>query len=147
MPTTPGDLDPAVAAAVRASFARQGLMATLGAHLVQVAPGHVVITAELTPALTQQHGHFHGGVVGAIGDSAGGYAALTLMPVGSEVVTVEYKINFLRAAAGPKYACVTLARTPSATLMSKNENPSCCNPFGSSVCGKPRSIAAAMNAS
>ena len=100
MPTTPGDLDPAVAAAVRASFARQGLMATLGAHLVQVAPGHVVITAELTPALTQQHGHFHGGVVGAIGDSAGGYAALTLMPVGSEVVTAEYKINFLRAAAG-----------------------------------------------
>jgi uncharacterized protein (TIGR00369 family) len=86
---------------VRESFARQGLMGHLGAWLLDVAPGHVTIELPLASKLTQQAGHFHGGVIGAVADSAGGYAALSLMPVGSEVVTVEYKINFMRPAAGP----------------------------------------------
>ena len=93
--------NPDFAAVVRASFARQGLMTTLGARLFAIAPGHVVIEATLVPSLTQQQGLFHGGVVGALADSAGGYAALSLMPAGAEVVTVEYKINFMRGAIGP----------------------------------------------
>jgi uncharacterized protein (TIGR00369 family) len=88
-------------AVVRASFAKQGLMETLGARLVAIEPGRVAIEAILTPRLTQQQGLFHGGVVGALADSAGGYAALSLMPAGTEVVTVEYKINFMRGAIGP----------------------------------------------
>jgi uncharacterized protein (TIGR00369 family) len=86
---------------VRESFAKQGLMGHLGAWLLEVAPGRVTIELPLAAKLTQQSGHFHGGVVGAIADSAGGYAALTLMPAGAEVVTVEYKINFMRPASGP----------------------------------------------
>lgn len=85
---------------VRDSFARQGMMATLGARLASVEPGRILIEVPFVEGLSQQKGFFHGAVLGAIGDSAGGYAALTLLPAGSEVVTIEYKINFLRPALG-----------------------------------------------
>ncbi len=94
-PTTPD-----YAETIAQSFARQGVMALIGARLGTVEPGHVTISVPFSPAVGQQQGLFHGGIIGAIGDSAGGYAALTLMPAGSEVVTVEYKINFVRPAAG-----------------------------------------------
>lgn len=86
--------------AVRESFGRQGLMGTIGAWLVEVKPGRVVIELPYSQRISQQHGMFHGAVVGAVGDNAGGYAALTLMPASSEVLTVEYKINFIRPAQG-----------------------------------------------
>lgn len=85
---------------VQASFMRQGLLVDLGARLREVEPGRVRIALDFSDRLSQQHGQFHGAAVGAIADSAGGYAALTLMPAGSEVVTVEYKINFIRPARG-----------------------------------------------
>lgn len=94
-------LNPDFEAVVRASFARQGLMGTLGAWLVEVAPGSVTIEVPHAKKITQQQGFFHGGVAGAIADTAGGYAAMSLMPAGSEVLTVEYKINFVRPAVGP----------------------------------------------
>jgi uncharacterized protein (TIGR00369 family) len=85
---------------VRDSFAAQGLMGTLGAFLVEVEPGFVAIELPASLKVGQQRGLIHGGAIGAIADTAGGYAALTLMPAGSEVVTVEYKINFVRPASG-----------------------------------------------
>jgi uncharacterized protein (TIGR00369 family) len=94
--------DPAFEARVRASFARQGAMRTLGARIVSVAPGHCAI--ELTPsaAVSQQHGYVHAGVVAAIVDSAGGYAGYTLFPADSSVLTVEFKLNLLAPAAGER---------------------------------------------
>lgn len=86
--------------AVAASFAKQGFLVGIGTRLEQVSPGRVVFVLPFSVAVTQQHGYFHGGAIGAIGDSAGGYAALSLMPEGSEVVSVEYKINFIRPAVG-----------------------------------------------
>jgi uncharacterized protein (TIGR00369 family) len=50
--------------------------------------------------LTQQHGYFHAGVTAAIADSASGYAAYSLMPADSSVLTVEYKINLVAPAEG-----------------------------------------------
>lgn len=85
---------------VRASFAKQGLMTTLGATLDSVWPGVVEIIVSPHPAILQQHGFVHGGVVSAIADSAAGYAALILMPVDTGVLTTEFKINFLAPAAG-----------------------------------------------
>jgi uncharacterized protein (TIGR00369 family) len=82
------------------SFARQGLMRHLGAELVAAAGGRCEIACRPRPELTQQHGYVHAGVVAAIADSAAGYAALTLMPEGSEVLTVEYKLNLLAPADG-----------------------------------------------
>jgi uncharacterized protein (TIGR00369 family) len=86
--------------AVRASFDRQGFMAHLGARLVEVGAGTCTISCRPRPHLTQQHGFMHAGVIGAIADSAAGYAALSLMPLGSEVLTVEYKLNLLAPAEG-----------------------------------------------
>lgn len=92
--------DPDFEARVRASFAQQGLLVGLGARLAAIAPGSVTIELDFSERVGQQIGLFHGGAIGAIADSAGGYSALTLMPAGSEVVTVEYKINFTRPAHG-----------------------------------------------
>lgn len=92
--------DPDYAQVVARSFDRQGLMRTLAARLDLVEAGRVIIAVPFSDHVSQQQGLFHGAVIGAIGDSAGGYAALTLMPHGSEVVTVEYKINFIRPARG-----------------------------------------------
>jgi uncharacterized protein (TIGR00369 family) len=87
---------------VRGSFAKQGIMKLLGAEVVEVAEGRCVIEVPYSDELTQQQRYFHGAVAGAIGDSAGGYAALTLAPEDREVLTVEYKINFLAPAWGEK---------------------------------------------
>lgn len=85
---------------VRESFARQGLMKHLGAELVEVKAGHAAIRVPFRAELTQQHNYFHAGVSGAIADSACGYAAYTLMPADSSVLTVEYKLNLLAPADG-----------------------------------------------
>jgi uncharacterized protein (TIGR00369 family) len=92
--------NPDFAARVRDSFARQAAMRLIGARLTQVDPGRCVIELAVRDDLTQQHGFVHGGVVGMIADSAGGYAAFTLMPADASVLTVEYKINMLAPAAG-----------------------------------------------
>lgn len=93
-------LDPHFAQRVRASFARQRIMALIGAELAEVRPGACEIRLPFKDDLTQQDGFFHGGVVGTIADSAGGYAAFTLMPADSRVLTVEYKMNLLSPGDG-----------------------------------------------
>jgi len=92
--------DPEYARRVEDSFARQGLMKLLGAKLMGLAPGKAEIHVSFRRELTQQHEYFHAGVTGAIADSACGYAAYTLMPANSSVLTVEYKINLLAPAEG-----------------------------------------------
>ena len=95
-----GEVDSDVAARVRDSFARQGLMAHLGAELAEVSPGRVVIRLPYRDELTQQDGFFHAGASSAIADSAGGYAGLSVFPTASSVLTVEYKINLVAPARG-----------------------------------------------
>jgi uncharacterized protein (TIGR00369 family) len=88
--------------AVRESFARQGIMQTLGATLTRVASGACEIALPYRPELSQQHGFFHAGVVSTVADSAAGYAAYSLFPAGSSVLTVEFKVNLLAPADGEK---------------------------------------------
>ena len=85
---------------VQDSLARQGLMRHLGARLLQAEPGLCVVALPYSDRVTQQQGGFHGGAMGALADIAGGYAALTVVPEGMEVSTVEYKVNFLVAFQG-----------------------------------------------
>jgi uncharacterized protein (TIGR00369 family) len=92
--------DPLFAERVRESFARQGLMGTLQAELADVRPGYCEIRLPFRPGLSQQHGFFHAGATSAIADSAGGYAAFSLMEAGDSVLSVEYKINLLAPARG-----------------------------------------------
>jgi uncharacterized protein (TIGR00369 family) len=82
---------------VQASFERQGMMRHLGARLLEVGPGFCIVALSYRDEVTQQQGSFHGGAIGALADIAGGYAALTVVPDDAEVITVEYKINFLAA--------------------------------------------------
>src|SRR5256885_1899793 len=95
--------DPDFAARVRASFARQPAMRTLGATLEAVEPGRVVIAMAHRDELTQQHGYLHAGMLSAALDSACGYAAFSLMPVDAAVLTIEFKINLLAPARGPRF--------------------------------------------
>lgn len=94
--------DPQFEQRVRASFARQAVMATLGATLLRVAPGEVDIAAPYRADLAQQHGFLHAGILATILDSACGYAAFSLMPAGSAVLSIEFKINLLAPAAGER---------------------------------------------
>lgn len=99
-PLTPRD--PAFAERVRASFARQTFMTTLGAELVRVAPGAVDIGLGFHDTLLQQHGTMHAGALIAIADTAAGYSAMSLVAPGAGVVTAELKINMLNPGrAGP----------------------------------------------
>ena len=92
--------DPDFERRVRDSFGRQRFMGTIGARLSHVAPGEVDIELPITEALTQQHGFLHAGALATAADSACGYAALSLMPPGAAVLSVEFKINMLAPAAG-----------------------------------------------
>jgi len=85
---------------VAMSLARQGMMTHLGVRLLSASEGQVALALTYSDKLTQQQGGFHGGAIGALADIAGGYAALTVAPEGMEVVTVEYKINFLNSLQG-----------------------------------------------
>lgn len=85
---------------IRTNFARQGMMGTLGATLTRIAPGTVEISVPLRPDLSQQQGFAHGAVSFAIGDSAAGYAAVTLLDGDSDVVTSEMGIHYLAPGIG-----------------------------------------------
>ncbi|MEP7455659.1 PaaI family thioesterase [Phyllobacterium sp. SB3] len=85
---------------IRSSFAKQGLMSTIGASLTLVQSGVVEIELKPKSAISQQHGFVHAGAVSAIADTAAGYAALTQMPAGRGVLTTEFKINLVAPAVG-----------------------------------------------
>ena len=92
----------AVAQRLRGSFGRQTMMTTLGAEMVEAAQGRAVIAAPIGGHVLQQHGAGHAGLAFSLGDSAAGYAALSVMPAGSEVMTVEMKINLMAPATGDR---------------------------------------------
>ena len=88
---------------VRDSFTRQTIMNLIGGELTRVEPGVIEITLPYRADLTQQHGYVHAGIITTIADSACGYAAYTLMPPGSDVLAVEFKVNLLRPAQGDAF--------------------------------------------
>ncbi len=92
-----------IEALIRESFAHQTIMATIGARLESIEAGRVSIALPFAPHLCQQHGFLHAGVVTTIADSACGYAALSLMPEGSSVLTVEFKVNLMAPAKGDMF--------------------------------------------
>ena len=75
-------------------------MSTMQAEIVDILMGRVVLRLPILPAIGQQHGYAHAGASFALGDSAAGYAALSTMPEGSEVLTIEMKINLIAPARG-----------------------------------------------
>jgi uncharacterized protein (TIGR00369 family) len=102
VPRRGADADRIDASAVRASFAQQAFLRFLGIELVEVGDGRCILELGGRPELTQQHGYTHAGVIGALADTAAGYAALSAWPDGSEVLTVEYKLNLVAPATGAR---------------------------------------------
>jgi uncharacterized protein (TIGR00369 family) len=108
--------DPDFAERVRASFARQGAMATIGAALGEIAPGRVVLELSWQEGLTQQHGFLHAGIVATALDSACGYAGSTLMPADAGILTIEFKINLLAPAQGTRFRMEGTVLKPGRTI-------------------------------
>ncbi|MET9859144.1 PaaI family thioesterase [Streptomyces smyrnaeus] len=81
-------------------------MSHLGARITHIGPGRVHIVLPSRPEVTQQDGYVHAGATSAVADSAGGYAAFTLFPPDSSVLTVEYKVNLLAPAIGDRIEAV-----------------------------------------
>ena len=102
-PLRPVPPDPRYAERCRASFARQQAMALIGARMASIEPGRCEIELPFRVDLTQQKGYLHGGIVGMIADTACGYAAYSLMPASSSLVTVEYKINIVAPGLGERF--------------------------------------------
>jgi uncharacterized protein (TIGR00369 family) len=108
--------DPQFADRVRRSFDRQAAMRTLGAAVESVSPGHVVVTMLHREELTQQHGFIHAGMLAGALDSACGYAAFSLMPADAAVLTIEFKINLLAPARGPRFRFDARVTKPGRTI-------------------------------
>lgn len=102
---------------VRASFARQAVMATIGAELTRVHPGEVEIEMAYQPQFTQQHGFLHAGVVSTALDSACGYAAYSVMPADSSVLTIEFKVNLLAPGRGERFVFRGSVTKPGRTIV------------------------------
>ena len=112
----PAHLTPEVEERVRESFARQKLIHTLNGEISHVSPGELHISAPFDERFTQQDGFLHAGIVTTLIDSACGYAAYTLMPENSRVLSVEFKVNFLNPAQGQHFRAEGRVIKPGKTL-------------------------------
>lgn len=108
--------DPDFHRRVTEDFAKQTLMQTIGASLGHVAPGRCEVVMPKRADLCQQHGFVHAGITTTLADTAAGYAALSLMPAGAEVLSTEFKINLLNPAAGDSFAARAEVLKPGRTL-------------------------------
>lgn len=110
-------LDAAIRAKIEASFAAQPAMALLNARLSRVESGEVELTLPFDRKITQQHGFVHAGMLGAVMDSACGYAALSTMPLESGILTIEYKMNCLAPAKGEFFRLLGSVRKRGRTIV------------------------------
>jgi len=102
--------------AVRTSFDNQGMMHHIGATMTVIEPGYCEIHLPYSNKVNQQHGFFHGGVVGTIADNAGGFAAFSLLAEGDGILTVEFKVNITAPADGEKLIARGRVVRPGRTL-------------------------------
>ena len=123
-------LDPAAERRCRESFARQAFVLHLGGTIESVAAGRVSLRLPFGPELAQQHGFFHAGALTTLADTAAGYAAFTLMPEGSAVLTVEFKMNLLRPGRGAAAIARAEVLKPGRTLMAVRADVFCARQGG-----------------
>ena len=109
--------DPHFAERVRASFARQRVMQTLGVEITRIAAGEIEMAMPYGAAFTQQHGFVHAGIMATVLDSACGYAAFSLMPENSGVLTIEFKVNLLAPGRGERFLFRGSVTKPGRTII------------------------------
>jgi len=128
--------DPDYARRVRDSFSRQAFMETLGARIIHLAPGECDVEAPYAPGLSQQHGYFHGGVIATLADNAAGYAAFSLMPADSSVLTVEFKVNLLAPGRGERLVSRSRVSKPGRTLTVSHSRVFACDGGEERLCAE-----------
>jgi len=109
--------NPDFAARVKRLFEAQPYMRFIGASLVAVTPGYVEIALPFKPEIAQHHGYFHGAVIGALADNAGGFAAQSVLAKGFDVLTVEYKLNIVAPGKGERLVARGQVLRPGRTLV------------------------------
>jgi uncharacterized protein (TIGR00369 family) len=122
---TAAALDPGRERRCRESFARQAFVLHLGGAMEEIATGRAVLRLPFRPELAQQHGFFHAGALTTLADTAAGYAAYTLMPEDSAVLTVEFKMNLLRPARGAVAVARAEVLKPGRTLLAVRADVFC----------------------
>ena len=95
-------LSPVISEKIRQSFDAQAMMHTIGARIDAIEPGQVSLSVPILPSCTQQAGSGHAALSFALGDTAAGYSALSVMPDEAEVLTSEIKINLIAPAKGDR---------------------------------------------
>ena len=110
-------LSPEAEERVRDSFARQGFMKKLGVEFRGLGHGTCELAVTVDETMTQQHGFAHAGVTTTIADNAAGYAAYSIMPENSTVLTTEFKVNLLAPAKGPELVARARVIKPGRTLV------------------------------
>ena len=108
--------DPNFKDRVRASFAQQSAMRTLGVEIARLEPGEVELSMPYSPSFTQQNGYIHAGIITTALDSACGYAAFSLMPPDAAVLTVEFKTTLIAPAKGERFVFRANVVKPGRTL-------------------------------
>jgi uncharacterized protein (TIGR00369 family) len=88
--------------AVAGIFDKASFISHLGLKLVDVSEGACSVELVTDERHLQQHGFVHAGVVATLADHAAGGAARSTVPDGSDVITIEFKINFLKPAPAGK---------------------------------------------
>jgi uncharacterized protein (TIGR00369 family) len=116
LPVNFNPVDPNFADRVRASFAKQQVMRTLGIEILRLEPGEIELNMPFALAYTQQNGFMHAGIITTALDSACGYAAFSLMPADAAVLTVEFKTNLLAPAKGERFTFRAQVVKPGRTL-------------------------------
>jgi len=119
---------------VISSFKSQKFMNYIGAQLTEIKPGFCEIQLGYREELSQHDGFFHGGIIGTLADNAGGFAAYSLMPPNTSVLTVEYKLNIVSPGTGEKLIAHGRVLKPGKTLTTcssevyavNNENKKLC---------------------
>lgn len=108
--------DPHYQTRVQESFDAQAVMRLFGARLTRIAPGECDVVMPMSAQLTQQGGVLHAGVSTTLLDTAAGFAAMTLMAPGFDVLSVEFKIHLLAPAAGERFVAKGCVKRPGRTL-------------------------------
>ena len=92
-------------ARVQSIFTKARFVEELGIKLVKISEGSIETELAIRESFRQQHGFIHAGVIATLGDHTAGGAARTVTGE-KDVITIEFKINFLRPAKGNKLKCV-----------------------------------------
>jgi acyl-CoA thioester hydrolase len=108
--------NPDYRAVATATFDSQQAMRTLGISIARLEAGEVDLAMPYSQAWTQQNGFVHAGIITAGLDTACGIAAFTLMPVNSDILTVEFKTNLLAPAKGERFVFRARVVKPGRTL-------------------------------